>query len=420
MKVCVPEQELHEAWRRSDGRRETVVASDGQRYRVLYAGMPGGSYGPDFRDAVLEARDGVEVVGDVEIHGASADWRRHGHDADPNYGRVVFHAVGETVATGSDTINSLGMQVPEIDIGPLLEATGEPVWREGECGARRKEAFGDRPDERSMRLNEWFDAAGDERFALKVGGRRAEMERFGGDLTLQMAVFEGLGYPRNGAAFRHLARRLPWSFLARFGRCRGDGSGDGERIALALLRWAAGFGDRPEWSPVPRLAGESPRWIAAAGRPANRPEARLEAAAMLVAVWLRCSGPMRHALEAMRRVERSSEFRDAYRVGDGAIGAGRAGEIVVNGVLPTIAAWAEIGRDGELYADAMRLYRDHPSLPSNSVLEEARRVLARRGANPVRLRGARRQLGVIHIFKSMLLRPRASHQMSFGCRALSS
>ena len=80
MGVRVPETMLHEAWRRADGSRTQVSTKGGENYRVLYSGIPSGSYGPDFRDAVLERGDGSEVVGDVEIHRDLSDWYAHGHD----------------------------------------------------------------------------------------------------------------------------------------------------------------------------------------------------------------------------------------------------------------------------------------------------------------------------------------------------
>ena len=235
-----------------------------------------------------------------------------------------------------------------------------------------------------------------------------------------MAIFEGLGYPRNRVAFRHLAKRLPWAFLASVVAGCDATSGNGVARATALLRWAAGFGEKPDWVPVPLLAGEVPKWTAAASRPANRPEARVNAAAFIVAEWWRFGGPMRHAAAAFRGAASGARVRDAYSFAGGAIGAGRAGEIVINAVLPTIVAWAELGRDGAMYSEAMRLYRTHPTLPSNSVLKEAVRVLVRRGVRLGNIRGARRQFGVMHVYKSMLLRPRAPRQIHLGCRALSS
>ena len=418
MGVCVPERVLHEAWRRTDGSRKPVAASDGARYRILYSGMPGGSFGPDFRDAVFEAEDGSEVHGDVEIHTEASDWYAHGHDSDERYNRVIFHAVGASPRDGFQTLNSLGMAVAEIDIEPLFEDADR-------FGNRRATTGDGEIDARDM-VGEWLETAGDERFAQKIASKRIDIDRFGPDLALQMAIFEGLGYPRNGAGFRHLAQRLPWAFLARFaylGDAESQNGGVMEHDvcrAGALVRWAAGFDPKPVWSPVPRLVGDAPAWIAAAGRPANRPQARVNAAAHFVACWWRSGGPMRHALNALTADGRATRPRDAYRVGNGVLGIGRAGEIVVNAVLPTVAAWAEIGGDADLYRIAMRMYREHPSLPTNSVLREAAQTIERRGPPIGRIAGARRQQGAIHIYKSMLLRPRAAIQMRLGRRALSS
>ena len=432
MGICLPEKALHEVWRRADARRATVATTYGDRYRVLYSGMPGGSLGPDFRDAVLQAEDGSELQGDVEIHREVSDWYAHGHNGDARYGRVVFHVVGNGIDGGiddgageslsarpdarddipSNTVNSLGMVVPEAAIDPLLDHAVESAFEVADCRGR------DVAEPESV--EEWLDAAGDERFALKVRSQRIDIEKFGPDLTLQMAIFEGLGYPRNRVAFRHLAKRLPWAFLASVVAGCDATSGDGVARATALLRWAAGFGEKPDWVPVPLLAGEVPKWTAAASRPANRPEARVNAAAFIVAEWWRFGGPMRHAAAAFRGAASGARVRDAYSFAGGAIGAGRAGEIVINAVLPTIVAWAELGRDGAMYSEAMRLYRTHPALPSNSVLKEAVRVLVRRGVRLGNIRGARRQFGVMHVYKSMLLRPRAPRQIHLGCRALSS
>ena len=422
MGVEVPEMVLHEAWRRADGSRVPLSTADGKQYRVLYSGMPGGSYGPDFRDAVLESDDGSEVVGDVEVHREPGDWFVHGHDTDPKYGRVTFHAVATKLANGSATpraaaVNSLGFEVAELSIGQLIDDHGEPTF---------KISGGASTDDAESSLGDWLDAMGDERFALKISSMRTDVERFGPDLALQMAIFECLGYPRNRGAFRHLAKRLPWAFLAGLAPLDTDANDgrDGESRLVAraakLLSWAAGFGERPRWSPVRRLAGDVPSWTGAAGRPSNRPEARLAAAAYLVAAWWCGGGPLRHALNAIGDAERSSNVRGRYCVGDGALGVGRAGEIVVNAVLPVLAAWAEVGRDDALYANALSFFRDHPSLPSNSVYEEAKQILARRGFRVGRLRGARRQQGVMHIYRSMLLRPRAARQLHLGHRALSS
>lgn len=414
MRACLRETDLHKIWHQADGGRVAVATAKGDRYRVLYAGMPGGSYGPDFRDAVLEAEDGSEVVGDVEIHRTASDWYTHGHDTDGRYGRVAFHMIDETPPGFAGTLNSLGMAVPQVPIawGPLAQRTAGYEFR--------AEIPGESTVSDPSQTADWLDSAGDESFALKMGGKQLDVENFGPDLALQLAIFEGLGFPRNRESFRHLAKRLPWPFLAGLINPTDSHRMSNAERASGLLRWAAGFGERPQWTPVPELFGGLPNWVAAAGRPANRPKARIEAAAHLVTEWWRYGGPLRHALKVTRNDRPATRLVDGYRCPGGVLGAGRAGEIVVNAVLPTIAAWARDGRDGERYSDAMWLYRGHPLLPRNSVLDEAKQTLKRRGVVLPKLKKARQQLGAMHIYKTMLLRPRVTRQMQLGSRALSS
>ena len=386
--------------------------------------MPGGSYGPDFKDAVLEAPDGSEFQGDIEIHRDVSDWYAHRHDEDARYGHVVFHAVGSSAQGGKRraTLNALGTAVDEIDIGPLLADPGDSsdVSR-----ARFGRKRGDRLGGVDQADDEWLDGAGDERFAQMIASRRLDVSRFGPDLALQMSIFECLGFPRNRTQFRTLAQRLPWPFLVRFAHMAPNaeqmsrGCEEDIRRANDLLGWASGFAPKPGFSPVPKLAGDPPLWCGAASRPANRPQTRIVSAARLVAEWWRGGGPLRWVMDAMTATENSAQLRDVFRQING-IGAGRAGEIVVNAVLPTVAAWAEIGGDGDLYRAATRRYREHPSLPSNSVLREAERTIRLRGCPIGRVSGARRQQGAMHAYKTMLLRPRAASQIRLGRRVLSS
>lgn len=95
-----------------------LALEDGQSCLLLYNGQPGGSAGPDVRDAVLcflprvdqqeiesatlltvsssgGADSGMEggsrLVGDVEFHTFASDWFAHNHQLDPRYNRVILH-----------------------------------------------------------------------------------------------------------------------------------------------------------------------------------------------------------------------------------------------------------------------------------------------------------------------------------------
>src|SRR5258706_3172195 len=87
------ETELIARWAAGEWREATLLASDGQQYRVVYEGRRGGGAGPDFRDAVLACPDGARLHGDVELYLRAANWRAHGHQRDPRYDDVVLHVV---------------------------------------------------------------------------------------------------------------------------------------------------------------------------------------------------------------------------------------------------------------------------------------------------------------------------------------
>ena len=80
----------------------SLPLSNGASCQLLYAGRPGGSLGPDVRDAVLRftshradlsSQDAITAAGDVEIHVRASDWFAHQHHRDARYNNVMLHVV---------------------------------------------------------------------------------------------------------------------------------------------------------------------------------------------------------------------------------------------------------------------------------------------------------------------------------------
>src|SRR6266571_1653165 len=91
--VPLHERELSRLWESGQIPAAALVAVDGTPLQVVYRGRPNAGAGPDFRDAVLALPDASLLHGDVELHLVASDFRRHGHDRDPAYGRVILHLV---------------------------------------------------------------------------------------------------------------------------------------------------------------------------------------------------------------------------------------------------------------------------------------------------------------------------------------
>jgi hypothetical protein len=90
--------------------------------------------------------------------------------------------------------------------------------------------------------------------------------------------------------------------------------------------------------------------------------------------------------------------RDGYGT---LIGRGRAREMVVNVLLPFSFAWA----DGQLREHALELYRNYPRLEENQITREmSRQLLVGSGV----VNSARRQQGLLHLYKSFCLERKCS------------
>ena len=402
--VCLPETELHYAWQTADAARAQVESANGTRYRVLYSGMPGGSYGPDFRQAVLEREDGSEMVGDVEIHVKSTEWYAHGHSQDDRYNGVKLHGVWSAEDGGGNVQNRAGLRIPQIGLSTLhIDAQTQRDHTDIASDAASKA--------RGTLAERLVCQAGNEWFAAKMAMFTQEIETFGGDIAVQLGIFEALGYVRNRWQFRTLARRMPWPYLKRELRANCNSEGATASIAETLLKWAAGWQPAPDFATAPALMGDAPVWNRAHGMPANRPEKRVSAAAKLVASWYEAGGPLAHTLDTVRKAERCTDLWRQLAPEASGIGKSRAMEITVNIVLPLVAAWARRGGDAALYSKALELYEAHPTMGTNSILRESVRYLQSRGFSTNHCRGARQQQGTMHLYKSNLVRPRATRQL---------
>ncbi len=173
----VAESVLHSAWQAA----RTVIDRNGSVYRVIYAGIPGGSAGPDFRDVVIERPDGRVVRGDVEIHVRRSGWFEHGHHHDPAYNGVVFHVALDDGPrrpeySHDDSVPSAsGISIPLLLLkGPVAGASAAPA--EGSLAVRQ------------MSLEE----AGDRRFFARSSGLALDLRSISPDEVIWREVLECL------------------------------------------------------------------------------------------------------------------------------------------------------------------------------------------------------------------------------------
>ncbi|MFO7726446.1 MAG: DUF2851 family protein [Oceanipulchritudo sp.] len=244
----VLEGKVQRVWALQEMQQGDWRTEGGARLKVLEAGIWNRGRGPDFQEAVVEL-DGRRISGDVEVHLYREDWWRHGHDLDRAYNRVVLHLVLFAGGMERPVLTAGGHRPAEWVMGPWMREDLESVVG-GEPGL-----FGELAPE----LREWLQAdqpegirerlrvAADRRWIDKESMARYLFSTHGWEGGLHRLMLFHLGYPFNRRPFYEMAEafRMPaWR----------------ERALLERLR--------SQWE-------EAVHWTT--GRPANRPERRLEA-----------------------------------------------------------------------------------------------------------------------------------------------
>lgn len=357
----LPERLLARLWRAKEGR--TLRTVDGRHVKVLYAGRPAPGHGPDFQDAVVRM-DGERAAGNVELHRKPSDWRAHGHDTDPAYDGVMLHVVAQADSAGPD------LPLAELRPSGPREAAEPPLMAQ-----LARASSGD--------LRQMLVRSGMARFSERTQAAASRVEEVGAEEALHEAVFDALGYAENRAPFRWLARVVPAAAV----RQMTDSLPSNERAAALerLLLDASGLGSGMQSS-----QGDRPAWKTAGVRPVNHPQRRIRGAAVLLA-----SVSDEGLLTACERAvtEGRAVLERLFVVDDSAgalIGTGRAQEIIVNSVLPLLAASG--------YSCAEDIYIQHPPLPENSLTREARRLT---GAKGMRLTACE-QLGLLRLYRGSI------------------
>lgn len=424
------ERHLQCVWADARLRPATLATAAGERVQVEQPGEWNTGPGPDFLNAALRVGPELRrITGDVEIHIRPADWQRHRHAEDPRYRHVCAHV---SFYPGTLPAAELPAGALQIALRPALDALPDfsfdnidllayPVAARATPPPCREAMARLTPAQRGAVL----DAAGETRLRRRAEVLQSAMLDRGPAQVLYEEVMAALGYRPNKAPFRRLARLLPLD------RLREKSGGDPVRAYALLMGLASLLPDpsaRRTWDDETRafvrrgwdawwplsdefLAHRIPRadWSLAGIRPANRPERRLMAAALLFApapslperIAAVAQNPRGVAAEKLlglfdlpaapywsnRLSFSSSPAKEAVAL----VGASRAQAILVNLLLPAFAA---MGAPAEAW---QALLAALPAEESNELIQQTVLRLFGQDHSPRLYRSGLRRQGLIQI-----------------------
>jgi hypothetical protein len=414
--------------------RTDLLTEDGEPVRIIYPGRPNDDRGADLRDAVIATADGL-VTGDIEVHVRASGWFLHHHHEDPIYNRVALHVVFQKDIDRAVILQN-GRRVPTLALERFVTAPQRSMKRgvrpgrwQAHCGGAGRRFHIDQ-------FGKILDAAGDARFLAAAAGFGAAVSPIEVGQSLYRGVLRALGYARNKHPMVELAGRLP---LRRLESLLAPGLPDADWLALcqAILIGTAGllpsqratagtslWAEKLEdlWKRYGDAAAMSgAAWQSFKVRPGNLPVRRLAAMAHLlrryrdqglltglvdyIVKWQPESpGGLEAGLVVGAEGPWAAELDFGRPVGRHApalLGADRAADIIVNVLLPFAAAWGKTASREALAAKAKALYSSFPRLTENTLERHMRRQI---GLERRLIDSARRQQGLIHIFKTLCSR----------------
>jgi hypothetical protein len=418
LKSSLAEYKLVDLWRNLISREDTLVTEAGEPLRIIYPGRLNDDRGADFRDAVI-ANGNVIQQGEIELHVNSGDWQAHGHHRDPVYNNVILHVVLEE--NGPLTMHRAnGELLPTLSLHRYLEKKLQPAPLALTCSGIAVR----NPEQVKNILSE----AGEARFKQKAAQFQDKLAKTEAGQVLYQGILGALGYSKNKIPSLKLADIIPLPTLESLTHNLPEK--DCLIHQQALLIGTAGLlpsqralacrdSDFEYISSIEKLWSLKYRqdslqvgsWNIFKVRPNNSPLRRLAALSHLI--WrYRQKGLLVSLLGLVEDtlVEDFREVTDAFLVNDSGywaehydfglgcprlspalIGPDRAGEIIVNILLPFIYAQGVFSRK------ALEIFRRYPALPANSIEKHLQKQL---GLGKGIINSACRQQGLIHIYKT--------------------
>ncbi|MGN6400592.1 MAG: DUF2851 family protein [Flavisolibacter sp.] len=103
------EKLLQYIWQFQYFNKSALTTVNGEELDIIFPGNLNVNQGPDFSNAQVKIDDTI-LVGSVELHLKTSQWKEHGHENDPNYKTVVLHVVFENDLYTSSNIPLLELQ----------------------------------------------------------------------------------------------------------------------------------------------------------------------------------------------------------------------------------------------------------------------------------------------------------------------
>ena len=205
------EQLLHYTWKHKIFPLHELRTTDGRLLEVLNPGIYNTDAGPDFMGAKIKL-NGIEWVGNVEIHQKTGDWFRHHHDTDAAYENIILHVAAEI---DQRLFYPNGQEIPQLQLSvPSYVEENYSELSHNDCRPPCRHVIGELS---TFLIHNWMTSLTLERFeerTRQIMLRREALDKNWED-TLFVTLARNFGFGINGDAFEQWAQSIPMSAVGK-------------------------------------------------------------------------------------------------------------------------------------------------------------------------------------------------------------
>ena len=359
----MPEVFLYFIWQFQYFTKTNLTTTDGEVLQVVHPGFRNYDAGPDFTNARLLIND-VEWVGTVEMHTRTSDWLAHRHQHDRTYDNVILHVVwqDDRAVNGRRVDRANGTPLPTLELSSLTDSTLLDRYRGLSDSPNPIPCADQFRSVTPLKVTSMLDKAMFQRLERKAAGVRAVFEQTGGDWeeTAYRLLAINMGFKINAEPMAQLSRAVPLKAILKhrdvvlqaeamlFGTAGLLTTDESDDYIMALQREYRFLAVKYSFADK-QMAPHIWKWGRL--RPANFPTLRLAQLARLVthhaSLFSLFAGTNdAETLVKSLQITPSSYWQSHFRFekqtekAASALGETSASTIVINTVVPLLAAYA--------------------------------------------------------------------------------
>ena len=211
--MLVSEKLLHFIWQHQYLQNTVLSTDDGEELQIINQGTYNTNQGPDFLDATIQIGD-IKLIGNIELHINSSDWKAHQHQTDLNFNTVILHIVWNN---DTEVFNQKGNLIPQLSISNLVPKILLNRYRELMDAPEQIPCTKHLSSINSLIWSNWKERLTIERLEEKTTKILLQFEESNNhwEEVLWWSIAYSYGLKLNAELFSQVAKTIPVNMLAR-------------------------------------------------------------------------------------------------------------------------------------------------------------------------------------------------------------